>query len=181
VWLGPTFYMRRPVKLARSHNETHPSSVPSRAVLATAFALSSAVEYAAHMTAIDCAWRLTCRIEDFLETGAKLAVDEAILGLPLKAFFLLLSSSTGLAFRRCQLAWVNGGMFVGLQFQMRVPRRCNWRWGAAFQTLGGKPIISRSRSASGVFYECPRVHHLVIGGSSVALACRSPILPENCR
>jgi hypothetical protein len=59
------------------------------------------------MMAIDGTWRLTCRIEDILETGAKLSVDEAIEGLPLKELFLLLSS-TGLAFRRCGLARVIG-------------------------------------------------------------------------
>jgi hypothetical protein len=62
------------------------------------------------MMAIDGTWRLTCRIEDIVETGAKLSVDEAIEGLPLKELFLLLSS-TGLAFRRCELARLNGRQF----------------------------------------------------------------------
>ena len=35
-------------------------------------------------------------------------------GLPLKEFFLLLSSS-GLAYRRCELAWVNGDE-IGVNF-----------------------------------------------------------------
>jgi hypothetical protein len=30
------------------------------------------------MMAIDGTWRLTCRIEDILETGAKLSFDEAM-------------------------------------------------------------------------------------------------------
>jgi hypothetical protein len=34
-------------------------------------------------------------------------VESSIEGINLKEFFLLLSS-TGLAFRRCELAWVNG-------------------------------------------------------------------------
>lgn len=63
--------------------------------------------YAAHMMAIDGTWRRPCKVEDVSETGAKLCVDGSIEGLPLKEFFLLLSS-TGLAFRRCELAWVNG-------------------------------------------------------------------------
>jgi hypothetical protein len=67
------------------------------------------------MMAIDGTWRLTCRIEDILETGAKLSVDEAIEGLPLKELFLLLSS-TGLAFRRCELARVNGDT-LGVNFK----------------------------------------------------------------
>ena len=71
--------------------------------------------YAAHMMAIDGTWRLPCKIEDVSETGAKLAVDEPIDGRPLKEFFLLLSS-TGSAFRRCELAWVNGDT-LGVTFK----------------------------------------------------------------
>jgi hypothetical protein len=63
--------------------------------------------YDAQMMAIDGTWRRACKIEDISDTGAKLSVDSPINGLPLKEFFLLLSS-TGLAFRRCELAWVNG-------------------------------------------------------------------------
>jgi hypothetical protein len=71
--------------------------------------------YAAHMMAIDGTWRRPCKIEDVSETGAKIGVDEPIDGLPLKEFFLLLSS-TGLAFRRCELAWVNGDK-LGVTFK----------------------------------------------------------------
>ena len=63
--------------------------------------------YDAHMMAIDGTWRRSCVVEDVSDTGAKLSVESSITGLPLKEFFLLLSS-TGLAFRRCELAWVNG-------------------------------------------------------------------------
>ncbi len=63
--------------------------------------------YDAHMMAIDGTWRRACKIQDISDTGAKLGVDGSIDGLLLKEFFLLLSS-TGLAFRRCELAWVNG-------------------------------------------------------------------------
>ena len=63
--------------------------------------------YGAQMMAIDGTWRRPCTIEDISDTGAKLAVESTIDGLALKEFFLLLSS-TGLAFRRCELAWVNG-------------------------------------------------------------------------
>ena len=57
----------------------------------------------AHMMGIDGTWRRECTMEDVSETGAKLTVE----GLHLKEFFLLLSS-TGLAYRRCELSWVNG-------------------------------------------------------------------------
>jgi hypothetical protein len=59
------------------------------------------------LMAIDGTWRRSCRIMDVSETGARLIVESSIEGINLKEFFLLLSS-TGLAFRRCELAWVNG-------------------------------------------------------------------------
>src|ERR1041384_1767394 len=64
--------------------------------------------YDAQMMAIDGTWRRACRLEDVSDTGAKLSVESSIDGLPLKEFFLILLSN-GSAFRRCQLAWVNGG------------------------------------------------------------------------
>ena len=61
----------------------------------------------AHMMGIDGTWRRDCTMEDVSETGAKLTVDGSVEGLHLKEFFLLLSS-TGLAYRRCELVRVNG-------------------------------------------------------------------------
>jgi hypothetical protein len=61
----------------------------------------------AHMMAIDGTWRRACTIRDVSGTGATLLVESSIEGLALKEFFLLLSS-TGLAYRRCQLDRVNG-------------------------------------------------------------------------
>src|SRR5919109_1614552 len=69
---------------------------------------------AAHMMGIDGTWRRDCTMEDVSETGAKLTVDGSVEGLHLKEFFLLLSS-TGLAYRRCELAWVNGDQ-IGVNF-----------------------------------------------------------------
>jgi hypothetical protein len=51
---------------------------------------------------IDGTWR-----RDVSQTGTKLTIYGSIEGLHLKEFFLLLSS-IGLAYRRCELAWVNG-------------------------------------------------------------------------
>src|SRR5436190_10375375 len=68
----------------------------------------------AHMMAIDGTWRRDCTMEDVSETGAKLSVEGSVEGLHLKEFFLLLSS-TGLAYRRCELAWVNGNQ-IGVSF-----------------------------------------------------------------
>ena len=64
--------------------------------------------------AIDGTWRRECVMEDVSETGAKLTVEGSVEGLHLKEFFLLLSS-TGLAYRRCELAWVNGDQ-IGVNF-----------------------------------------------------------------
>ena len=74
----------------------------------------------AHMMGIDGTWRRECTMEDISETGAKLVVEGSVEGLHLKEFFLLLSS-TGLAYRRCELAWVNGDQ-IGVNF-LRVGDR----------------------------------------------------------
>ena len=68
----------------------------------------------AHMMGIDGTWRRDCIMEDVSETGSKLTVEGSVEGLHLKEFFLLLSS-TGLAYRRCELAWVNGDQ-IGVNF-----------------------------------------------------------------
>ena len=70
--------------------------------------------FAANMMAIDGTWQRPCTMKDVSETGAKLIVDGPIEGLPLKEFFLVLSTM-GKAYRRCQLAWVNGDQ-VGVSF-----------------------------------------------------------------
>ena len=70
--------------------------------------------FGAHMMGIDGTWRRDCTMEDVSETGAKLTVEGSIEGLHLQEFFLLLSS-TGLAYRRCELAWVNGDQ-IGVNF-----------------------------------------------------------------
>jgi hypothetical protein len=64
--------------------------------------------------AIDGTWRRNCIMDDVSEIGAKLTIEGSIEGLQLKEFFLLLSS-TGLAYRRCALAWVNGEQ-IGARF-----------------------------------------------------------------
>jgi hypothetical protein len=61
----------------------------------------------AQMMAIDGTWRRACMLKDVSDIGAKLQVETSIEGLTLNEFFLLLSS-TGLAYRRCQLERVNG-------------------------------------------------------------------------
>jgi PilZ domain len=74
-----------------------------------------------YMMAIDGSWRRSCTMEDVSNTGAKLTVDGSIEGLPLKEFFLVLSS-TGLAYRRCELAWINGDQ-IGVSFMKQVAKK----------------------------------------------------------
>jgi hypothetical protein len=77
--------------------------------------------YPANMMAIDGTWRRGCTMMDVSDTGARLIVDTSIKGLSLKEFFLLLSS-TGLAYRRCELAWVNGDT-IGVNFKKQGKKR----------------------------------------------------------
>jgi hypothetical protein len=86
----------------------------------------------AQMMAIDGTWRRSCTMEDVSQAGARLAIDGSIEGLHLKEFFLLLSS-TGLAFRRCELAWVNGDQ-IGIKF---------------LKTEAGRKVSSKLLKASG--------------------------------
>jgi hypothetical protein len=57
--------------------------------------------------AIDGTWRRSCQLKAISDNDAVLTVEGSIQGLNLKEFFLLLSS-TGLAYRRCELVRVNG-------------------------------------------------------------------------
>jgi hypothetical protein len=57
--------------------------------------------------AIDGTWRRSCVLNGISATDAELTLEGSIEGLNLKEFFLLLSS-TGLAYRRCELVRVNG-------------------------------------------------------------------------
>ena len=66
------------------------------------------------MMGIDGTWRRDCTMDAVSETGARLTVTGSIEGLQLKEFFLLLSS-TGLAYRRSELAWVDGDR-IGVNF-----------------------------------------------------------------
>ena len=75
----------------------------------------------AFMMAIDGTWRRNCIMEDVSEIGAKLTIEGSVEGLHLKEFFLLLSS-TGLAYRRCELSWVNGDQ-IGVNFIKQSGRK----------------------------------------------------------
>jgi hypothetical protein len=55
----------------------------------------------------DGTWRRSCVLLDISQSGAKIEVEGTLDVLRAKEFFLLLSS-TGLAYRRCELVWIDG-------------------------------------------------------------------------
>jgi hypothetical protein len=67
-----------------------------------------------NLMAVDGTWRRSCVLVDISDTGAKLILDGPTEVLRVKEFFLVLST-TGLAFRRCELIWVEGAS-VGVHF-----------------------------------------------------------------
>jgi hypothetical protein len=71
--------------------------------------------YGVCIMGIDGTWRRDCVLNAISDTDAKLSVEGSIQGLNLKEFFLLLSS-TGLAYRRCELVRVNG-IEIEVEFQ----------------------------------------------------------------
>jgi PilZ domain. len=70
-----------------------------------------------YIMGIDGTWRRDCMMIDVSQTGARLCIEGSLEGLDLKEFFLLLSS-TGLAYRRCNMVRVAGDQ-IGVQFQDR--------------------------------------------------------------
>jgi len=71
-------------------------------------------EHPVTLMAVDGTWRRTCILKDASATGARLEVDGSTDVLTSREFFMVLSS-TGLAFRRCELVWINGST-VGVHF-----------------------------------------------------------------
>jgi hypothetical protein len=63
---------------------------------------------------VDGTWQRSCVLVDVSATGAKLAVEGSLEVLRSKQFFLILSS-TGPAFRRCELVRIDGSE-VGVRF-----------------------------------------------------------------
>src|SRR5438445_10504911 len=62
---------------------------------------------AVNLMGSDGTWRRRCVLLDVSQTGAKIEVEGTLDVLQAKEFFLLLSS-TGLAYRRCELVWIDG-------------------------------------------------------------------------
>ena len=79
--------------------------------------------------AIDGTWRRDCQLNAISDNDAILTVEGSIQGLNLKEFFLLLSS-TGLAYRRCELVRVNGAE-MDIQFLKGKSNKKKARSGAS--------------------------------------------------
>jgi hypothetical protein len=75
--------------------------------------------HAANLMGVDGTWRRSCFLLDVSATGAKIEIEGSIEVLQAKEFFLLLSS-TGLAFRRCELVWIDG-CNAGVRFVKQKP------------------------------------------------------------
>jgi PilZ domain len=71
--------------------------------------------------AVDGTWRRACFLKDVSATGARLEIDGSTDVLQSREFFLILSSR-GLAFRRCELIWINGST-VGVQFVLNSGKK----------------------------------------------------------
>src|SRR3974390_2733530 len=74
-----------------------------------------------NLMGVDGTWRRSCFLLDVSATGAKIEVEGSIEVLQAREFFLLLSS-TGLAFRRCELIWIDG-CHAGVRFVKAKPGR----------------------------------------------------------
>ena len=70
--------------------------------------------YPVNLMGVDGTWRRSCVLVDVSATGARLEVDGSLEVLKAQEFFLVLST-TGLAFRRCELVRVDGSE-VGVKF-----------------------------------------------------------------
>ena len=77
--------------------------------------------HAVNLMGVDGTWRRSCVLIDVSATGAKIEVEGSIDVLQAKEFFLLLSS-TGLAFRRCELVWIDG-CNAGVRFVKAKPAK----------------------------------------------------------
>jgi PilZ domain len=77
--------------------------------------------FQANLMGVDGTWRRSCALLDVSSTGARLEIEGTTDVLQAKEFFLVLSS-TGLAFRRCELVWIDGTI-VGIRFLVNKPDR----------------------------------------------------------
>lgn len=70
--------------------------------------------FPANLMGVDGTWSRPCVLMDVSSTGARIEIEGTTSVLRAKEFFLVLSS-TGLAFRRCEMVWIDGST-VGIRF-----------------------------------------------------------------
>lgn len=75
-----------------------------------------------YIMAIDGTWRRDCAMKDVSASGVLLTVKGSIAGLDLTEFFLLLSS-TGLAYRRCEMVRLSGDQIAARFFKQEIKKR----------------------------------------------------------
>jgi len=78
-------------------------------------------ERAMNLMGVDGTWRRACILKDVSETGARLEVEGSTDVLKAREFFLVLAS-TGLAYRKCELVWING-VTIGVRFVIDSGKR----------------------------------------------------------
>jgi hypothetical protein len=79
--------------------------------------------FPANLMGVDGTWTRICHLLDVSSTGARLEIEGTTEVLRAKEFFLVLSS-TGLAFRRCEMVWIDGTT-VGIRFLLNNPKANN--------------------------------------------------------
>ena len=79
--------------------------------------------FPANLMGVDGTWSRVCHLLDVSSTGARLEIEGTTEVLRAKEFFLVLSS-TGLAFRRCEMVWIDGTT-VGIRFLLNNTKSNN--------------------------------------------------------
>lgn len=74
-----------------------------------------------NLMGVDGTWRRACVLKDVSASGARLEVQGSTDVLKSREFFMVLSS-TGLAFRRCEMVWINGST-VGVRFVLNSGKK----------------------------------------------------------
>ena len=96
-----------------------------------------------NLMGVDGTWRRSCILLDISETGAKIEVEGTVDVLQAKEFFLLLSS-TGLAFRRCELVWIDG-CNAGIRFVQVKPGQKKAESSAKVERTEKKAAVSERK------------------------------------
>ena len=77
--------------------------------------------FPANLMGVDGTWSRSCKLLDVSSTGARVEIEGTTDVLKAREFFLILSS-TGLAFRRCEMVWIDGAT-VGIRFLVNRPQK----------------------------------------------------------